>query len=179
MSVNDVLTGIQNDTTRVNAEKSQSRVGQSTLDQDSFLQLLMTQLKYQDPLNPIDNSQFMSQQAQLTQVSELQKLNQNNSFLQASTFIGRNVAFSDPYSINQTVVGTVTEAQVSSKGINLTVTGIKKDSNGDSIKDSAGNEVIETNQYAITDVMKNSGNISIANPYTGSTDTSTDTSTTN
>lgn len=165
MSVSDVLTGIQNSTAKTNAEKAQSRMGQSTLDSDSFMQLMMAQLKYQDPMNPMDNSQMLSQQAALTQVSELQKLNQNNTFMQASTFIGKNVSFTDPYNQDFTIVGSVTEVQVDSKGINLTVTGIVKDAEGKVMKDKDGKDAIVTEKYAMKDVMKNSGNISIANPY--------------
>jgi flagellar basal-body rod modification protein FlgD len=40
----------------------------STLDENAFLKLLVAQLKYQDPSNPVDSSQFMAQTAQFTQV---------------------------------------------------------------------------------------------------------------
>jgi len=69
--------------------------------QDSFLKLLVTQLKNQDPLNPMDNAQITSQMAQLSTVSGIDKLNTTlqalaNSFsagqsLQATSMIGRNV----------------------------------------------------------------------------------------
>jgi len=169
MSVTDTLTAIQNNTAQVNAEKAKTNVGNSTLDQDSFLQLMMAQLKYQDPLNPTDNSQLLTQQAQLTQVSELQKLNQNNSFIQASNMIGKNVAFSDPSDANQTIIGTVVESKVSSSGVTLTITGITKDSDGNIVTDSSGNEIYTTADYSLSDVLKSSGTIAIANPVTSST----------
>jgi flagellar basal-body rod modification protein FlgD len=176
MSVTDVLTSIQNSTAAVNAEKAKTTAGSSTMDQDSFLQLMMAQLKYQDPLDPMDNSQMLTQQAQLTQVSELQKLNQNNSFVQASNIIGKNVAFSDPYNSGNTVIGTVSSATVTSKGVTLSITGVSQDSEGNVIKDSDGNEVVTTADYSMSDVMSNSGAISIANPVTA-TSTTTDTET--
>lgn len=47
------------------------------LNKSSFFNLMITQLQYQDPLNPMDNDQFINQLAQLTQVEELQKANDN------------------------------------------------------------------------------------------------------
>ena len=44
------------------------------LDTDSFMNLLVTQLKYQDPLDPMETNEFMSQLAQLTQVERLQNI---------------------------------------------------------------------------------------------------------
>lgn len=43
--------------------------------QDRFLKLLVTQMKNQDPLNPMDNAQVTSQMAQLSTVSGIDKLN--------------------------------------------------------------------------------------------------------
>jgi len=43
--------------------------GQSTLDQNSYLQLMTAQLKYQDPFAPMDNSQMVAQMAQFSQLA--------------------------------------------------------------------------------------------------------------
>lgn len=51
--------------------------GSDVLGKDAFFTLMITQLQYQDPLDPMDNSQFIDQLAQLTQVEELQKANLN------------------------------------------------------------------------------------------------------
>ncbi|MDD5286039.1 MAG: flagellar hook capping FlgD N-terminal domain-containing protein [Desulfuromonadaceae bacterium] len=71
------------------------------LNKDDFLQLFVTQLKNQDPLNPQDSSQFVTQLAQLTQVEQAYNSNTNlqnllaavkgASGLNASSMIGRNV----------------------------------------------------------------------------------------
>ena len=45
--------------------------GGSEVTQDQFLQLLVTQLKNQDPLNPTDSDQFMSELAQFSQLQEV------------------------------------------------------------------------------------------------------------
>ena len=69
--------------------------------QDRFLKLLVTQLKNQDPLNPVDNAQITSQMAQISTVSGIDKLNttlqsmaasfNSAQSLQATSMIGHNV----------------------------------------------------------------------------------------
>lgn len=127
MSIQDILTDITNNTTRINAEKSRTTMGQSEMGSDAFMRLLMAQLQNQDPLNPTDSSQFMQQQASLTTVSELQKLNTNmtssNSVMQASSLIGKEVTMVDPNDAEKTITGKVTEAVFSSTGAGVVVNG--------------------------------------------------------
>jgi flagellar basal-body rod modification protein FlgD len=73
----------------------------STAAQDRFMTLLVTQLKNQDPLNPMDNAQMTSQMAQISTVSGIDKLNTTlqalsasmtpNQTLQAAGMIGHGV----------------------------------------------------------------------------------------
>jgi flagellar basal-body rod modification protein FlgD len=70
-------------------------------DQDKFMTLLITQLKNQDPLNPLDNAQVTSQLAQLQTVTGINKLNEtieslkkdyaNSASLQATNLINHGV----------------------------------------------------------------------------------------
>src|SRR5450830_1177705 len=76
-------------------------------DTDKFMTLLVTQLKNQDPLNPLDNAQVTSQLAQLSTVTGVNKLNttleslkssyQSSEALQASNMIGRSVLVEGNY----------------------------------------------------------------------------------
>ena len=69
--------------------------------QEQFLTLLVTQLRNQDPLNPMDNAGITTQLAQLSTVSGIEKLNQTvlaltgqldvSQSMQASNLIGKNV----------------------------------------------------------------------------------------
>ncbi len=69
--------------------------------QNRFMTLLVTQMKNQDPLNPMDNAQITSQLAQLSTVTGIDKLNttvntlmstfQSNQTLQAASMIGHGV----------------------------------------------------------------------------------------
>lgn len=129
INTSGALLDMTNETAKMQAEKASRNTGNSDLGQDAFLQLLMAQMKNQDPLNPTDSSQFMSQQAQFTQISELQKLNKavssNNSIMQASSLIGKEVSLADPNSSDKTITGIVTEAVCDSKGANVVVDGTK------------------------------------------------------
>lgn len=70
----------------------------ASLSLQDFLQVLMTQLTYQDPLKPMDNQQFMAQIAQFTTLEQTQQLNNNIQTLvtnqaaqQSVGMIGRTV----------------------------------------------------------------------------------------
>src|SRR5689334_10542912 len=68
----------------------------SVADQDMFLKLLVAQLKYQDPTNPADSTQFLAQTAQFTQVEKLGQIADMISAQQligASSLVGRTVAY--------------------------------------------------------------------------------------
>lgn len=69
--------------------------------EDRFLKLLVTQLKNQDPLNPMDNAEITSQMAQISTVTGIDKLNSTmqematafsaNQSLQATAMVGHRV----------------------------------------------------------------------------------------
>jgi flagellar basal-body rod modification protein FlgD len=61
-----------------------STASAATAAQDRFMTLLVTQLKNQDPLNPMDNAQMTSQMAQISTVSGIDKLNTTLQALSAS-----------------------------------------------------------------------------------------------
>jgi flagellar basal-body rod modification protein FlgD len=88
------------------------------LNQDTFLKLLVAQMKYQDPLSPTDSTQFLTQTAQFTQVSTLQQISKDqqsmghtNELLAASGMVGRGVTYSTTGIAPATAVGT-TEVRV-------------------------------------------------------------------
>lgn len=109
--ISSQLTHIQNQTNRVNYDRGQENLGSDKLDKHAFLQLMMTQLQLQSPLNPMDNSAFLEQQASLAQVEKLDdlvSLLQGNSLLtQAGALVGKDVAV-------QNMDGSVTTGKIES-----------------------------------------------------------------
>lgn len=58
---------------------------------DAFLNLLVTQLKYQDPLEPSNDKEFLAQMAQFTALEQMQNLNTSFQMSQASSLIDKYV----------------------------------------------------------------------------------------
>jgi len=82
-------------------------------DQDTFLKLLVAQLKYQDPSNPADSTQFLAQTAQFTQVEKLGEIADMLSAQQligASSLVGRTVTYQDGN--GNTLTGVVTKTKL-------------------------------------------------------------------
>jgi len=81
----------------------------SLLDPQAFLQLLVAQLQYQDPTNPVDTSNFMNQTAMLSQVQTMNTMSTTLSDMMtaqqtasATSMIGKAISFVDPF-----IVGAV------------------------------------------------------------------------
>jgi flagellar basal-body rod modification protein FlgD len=86
---------------------------------DTFLKLLVAQMRYQDPGNPVDSSQMMSQTATFSQVEKLEQLvSQNASMLvlqesaTAGALVGRTATYTDTTGASKT--GTVTSVRLAS-----------------------------------------------------------------
>ncbi|MDQ1646773.1 MAG: flagellar basal-body rod modification protein FlgD [Cryptosporangiaceae bacterium] len=98
--IDSIIANANSQTASTTSAASVTKKDNSTLDKDSFLKLLVAQLKYQDPSKPMDSSAFMAQTAQFTQVEKLQELatNQQNVLdaqlmVGASNMIGRQVSY--------------------------------------------------------------------------------------
>lgn len=73
-----------------NAQKSDG----SSLDKDAFLQLLVAQMKYQDPLEPTSNTEYISQFATFSELEQMQNLSASMDLYRASGLVGENVILS-------------------------------------------------------------------------------------
>jgi flagellar basal-body rod modification protein FlgD len=116
-NVSDVIAGYAIDKNKAATPAKKT----NDLGQDAFLQLMITQMKNQDPLSPEKNSEFVAQLAQFSSVQGLEKLNKNfntfssgfqsNQALQASSLVGRSVSVETDNSIltkDGIIAGTVT-----------------------------------------------------------------------
>jgi flagellar basal-body rod modification protein FlgD len=98
----------------------------AVLGKDDFLKLLVTQLQHQDPMNPMDDKDFMGQMAQfssLEQITNLVAATQAQSFStqmsQAVGLIGHNVSWVAADGTNGT--GTASKVSISDGAIQITV----------------------------------------------------------
>ncbi|MDD3172558.1 MAG: flagellar hook capping FlgD N-terminal domain-containing protein [Herbinix sp.] len=81
-----VIQTTSSTSTTTNKESSKN-----SLDKDAFLQLLVTQMKYQDPLNPSSNTEYVAQLATFSQLEQMQNLSTTSSNSQAFSLVGKNV----------------------------------------------------------------------------------------
>lgn len=61
------------------------------MDKDAFLQLLVAQMQYQDPLEPTSNTEYISQYAQFSQVEQLQNVAAATELARATQLVGQEV----------------------------------------------------------------------------------------
>ena len=81
------------DTSANSVSDSTQNTSDSTgsLDKEAFLQLLVAQMQYQDPLEPMDNTEYVSQLATFSELEAMNNLNDSMSFQRASQLVGSNV----------------------------------------------------------------------------------------
>jgi flagellar basal-body rod modification protein FlgD len=72
------------------SERAQERKT-GELDKDAFINLLVTQLRYQDPLNPVNDKEFIGQMAQFSALEQMQNLNASFSSTKAFSLIGKRI----------------------------------------------------------------------------------------
>lgn len=61
------------------------------MDKDAFLQLLVAQMQYQDPLEPTSNTEYISQYAQFSQVEQMQNMASTTELARATSLVGQEV----------------------------------------------------------------------------------------
>lgn len=70
---------------------STTSTSNNSMDKEAFLQLLVAQMKYQDPLEPTSNTEYISQYAQFSQVESLQNMSASMDLQRASALVGQEV----------------------------------------------------------------------------------------
>lgn len=104
----------------VREKQAETKKDTKELGQDVFLELMVTQMRNQNPLDPQENSEFVAQLAQFSSVEGIDKLNntmnnfvgsfQSNQALQASSMVGRMVKVNTDVSYmpqNGIIAGTI------------------------------------------------------------------------
>ena len=96
------------------------RASTGELDRDAFLMLLVTQMQHQDPLNPMDDRDFLAQMAQFSALEQQQHMTRSMELQQAYSMIGMTVYahfFCDVDEVFREVQGPVTH--VTRRGSNI------------------------------------------------------------
>ncbi|NMB80637.1 MAG: flagellar hook capping protein [Ignavibacteria bacterium] len=126
------------------ASTANVKENKGTLGKDDFLKLMIQQLKNQDPLNPLDGTEYASQLAQFSSLEQLTNLN-------SSITKSMDVNYLLTQSINNTMVATLIGKEVKIDGNNLTVIGQEKIDLGYNLPVQAKNVVVK--------VLDSNGNV--------------------
>ncbi len=87
-----LVAGVENGKIIESASQSSLASGAgNAMDKDAFLQLLVAQMKYQDPLQPTSNTEYISQYAQFSQVEQMQSMSASMDLQRASELVGKEV----------------------------------------------------------------------------------------
>ena len=115
------VTSATDSTSKSSSSTNSTTTASNSVDYNTFLQLLIAEMKNQDPTNPMDTSQYMSQFAQLSTVeqamqtnSKLDALLSSQSLSQANGLIGKTVSFTD--STGASFSGKVVSVAINSDG---------------------------------------------------------------
>jgi flagellar basal-body rod modification protein FlgD len=99
------------------------------LGKDDFLKLLCAQLQQQDPMSPVDDTQFMSQLYQMSTLEAQQNLNssfeafaKSNSLVGATALIGKTISYTDSASSTE-VTGVVQGVKTVDGAVSVAVNG--------------------------------------------------------
>ena len=104
MNVNDIgsSTYVETNNNRVDAG------GMNDLDGEAFLQLLVAQIQNQDPMNPMEDRDFMAQMAQFSTLTEMQSMVQNQLTMLGASLLGNR--YSIETSAGEQIEGTIDTA---------------------------------------------------------------------
>lgn len=124
MTTNPVNNSSNSGSGSSSTTSSTAAAAQLNLTPTDFLNMMITQLQNQDPLNPTDSSQILSQMSEIGQLQSsnslqttLQNFGLQTSLGSASALMGKSVQGID--SNNKTQSGTVTSIQVVSGNVTL------------------------------------------------------------
>ena len=186
VSMNDILANSTKKTSSTTsggiASATNSATGGQALGKDAFLQLLVTQLKNQNPLDPQDNSAFVAQLAQFSSLEGINTLNDSvnnissnfssSQALQASSLVGRSIIIQTDKAMVDTSKSMNGSVEVPSAVGNVSVKITDKDGNVvrtvDMGAQSAGS------QSFIWDGKNDKGEVAPAGTYTFNATTKND-----
>ena len=100
-------------------ETENNKKSNSMVEKEQFLQLLVAQMKYQDPLEPMDNTEYVSQLATFSQLEQMQNISLTTEMQRATSMVGNLVT------IDATNSATGVTTQITGKVDYVTMSGSK------------------------------------------------------
>lgn len=146
-----------------------NKTGEQNLGKMDFINLLVAEMQYQDPLEPSSNTDYVAQMAQFSQVDALNAMQQSMKNMQASGLVGQTVVLSvtNPTTGNTTeVTGKVDFVQYEGSKTYLSVNGSLY--NMDDLETVINSEFYEANQIseelaALVNSLPSADRVTLAN----------------
>lgn len=139
----------------------------SILNQTDFLQLLVAQIQYQDPLNPQSDTEMAAQMAQFATLQQATQSTGSLAMMQANSLIGSTVTVQ--IDANNSATGVVTGVDLSSGTPEITINGANYNL---SQVTSVTPTTVSATSSAASAATTNSGSANTASATTGSTNSS-------
>lgn len=124
VSSTDGVTSVEQAQEYMKSNGTTTKEATNNLDKDAFLKLLMTQMQYQDPLNPMDNTEFVAQLAQFSSLEQMSNLYKSSAYSQGIAMVGKDITatvYNDATSQYDYVEGTVESVVVKNGNVYLSV----------------------------------------------------------
>lgn len=109
-------------------QKTTAAPARKEMDRDAFLKILITQLQYQDPTQPLQDREFIAQMAQFSSLEQMNKMAQSNQHLYVinsmtlgAEMIGKNATYFDADGVE--VSGEVTSLKTVEGVVKLEIGG--------------------------------------------------------
>ncbi len=106
------------------ADYTSDATGNDSLDKDAFLNILVAEMQYQDPLEPSSNTEWVTQMASFSQIEELQSLGDTIDTQAASDLVGQRVIIAATTNTDgeiNYVSGIVQSLEINSDGLYLSI----------------------------------------------------------
>lgn len=111
-----------NPTSPIAVENLPKKTDNGSLGKDQFLKLFVAQLQHQDPMNPMNDNEFMAQMASFSTLEQVTNLAAANERSSTIGLIGRTVTYTDRNNVTHT--GVVEKVTTKDGKPLLTVNGV-------------------------------------------------------
>lgn len=111
------------DVVSTQTSSDESKTGTSELGKNDFLQLLVAQMQYQDPLEPTSNTEYISQYATFSELEEMQNVSASTDLSRASALVGKEVVIASTSDTGETnyIRGNVDYVQIENGSAMLSI----------------------------------------------------------
>ncbi len=119
------ISSLTSSTSATSTSKTSSTESNSSLDFEDWINLLATELQYQDPSDPVSSTEYVSQMASLSELSQIENIYSAINNVEAYSMIGKSVTYQTTDASGNTVetTGTVNAVILSGSNTYLSIGG--------------------------------------------------------